>query len=334
MSAMLWRKVFGTAVAMSMLCGPAKAQEKIIMALNWIPHTLHYGIYIAQDLGWYRQTGLDVTIQRGFGSGDTVKRVGTGTADIGLADAASVVVGRANNINTKIVAMLMDRNADSIYFVKGAGINTPKDLEGKTMGAAAGETSLNLLPAFAYNVGIDHKKIEIVTMSAPNKIPSLAQRRVDTIVTFTSEEPLVKSAGKKAGVEIGRFLFANHGVEYYSIAFLVSDKMIAEKPQVIRTFLEATLRGYARAFEKPDEALDIFLKHNPESSRDLMRQQWASLEYNMLTPTFLEKGLGHIEEDKMAKTLKLMQEFQNVKADLKPSDVYTLVFLPNVRVER
>ena len=331
----LWKAIGFVVVAFSTLSGgSAQAQEKITLALNWIPHTLHYGIYLAQERGWYRDAGLEVTIQRGFGSGDTVKRVGTGTADIGLADAASVAVGRANNINTKLVAMLMERNADAIYFIKGGNIKSPKDLEGKTMGAAAGESSLNLLPAFAKNVGIDRNKIEIVIMSAPNKIPSLAQKQVNTIVTFTSEEPLVRSAGRKAGVEIDRFLFADHGIEYYSIGFIVSDKMIAEKPKVIRGFLDASLRGLASAFEKPEEALSVFLKHNPASSAEPMREQWGFLQYNLLTPTLIEKGLGYIDEQKMNDTLKLMKEFQNVRADINASDVYTLEFLPKVFIKK
>ena len=245
-------------------CSSSKADEKYTLALNWIPHSLHFGIYVAKERGWYHDAGLDIAIERGYGSGDTVKRVGMGAADFGMADAASVALGRANGVPTKLVAMLMDRPADAIYFVKGGSINSPKDLEGKTMGAAAGETSLNLLPAFAKRAGIDPKKIEIVTMASPNKIPSLAQKKVDSIVTFTNEEPMVKNAGRMAHVDIGRFLFADYGVDYYSVGIIVSDKMLATKPQVVKAFLDATMRGYAEAFANPSEALDAFSKNNPE----------------------------------------------------------------------
>jgi len=319
-------------ITAAVLASPTQAQDKFTLALNWIPHALHFGIYLAQERGWYRDAGIDLTIQRGFGSTDTVKRVATGSADFGMADAASVMVGRANGINTKLVAMLMERPADAIYFVKGGDIKSVKDLEGNTMGAAAGETSLNLLPVFAKSAGIDSKKINIVTMSSPNKIPSLVQRRVDTIVTFTNEEPMIRNAAKSANAEIGRFLFADYGVDYYSIGFIVSDKMFQSKPQAIEKFLEATLRGYAEAFRDPAAGLDAFIKNNPESSRDLMQQQWEALQYNIKTPTALAKGLGFIDEDKMSKTLQLMREFQNVKADVKPSEVYSIDELPRVDV--
>lgn len=310
----------------------AKADEKYILALNWIPHSLHFGVYVAQERGWYHDAGLNITIQRGYGSGDTVKRVGTGSADFGMADAASVALGRTNGIDTKLIAILMDRPADAIYFIKNANIKFPKDLEGRTMGAAAGETSLNLLPVFAKRAQIDPSTISIVTMASPNKIPSLVQGTVDTILTFTNEEPMVKNAARIANVEIGRFLFADYGVDYYSIGLIASDKTIATKPQAVKAFVAATMRGYAEALAKPDEGLDDFIKNNPESSRDLMQKQWSTLRYNMLTRTSAAKGLGYIEAAKMQETLDLMRDSQNLKADAKPSDVYTLEFLPHIDV--
>ncbi len=322
------------ALSCALIASQAQANDKVVLALNWIPHSLHFGIYLAKERGWYDQAGLDVQIERGYGSGDTVKRVATGSADFGLADAASVALGRASGANTKLIAMLMDKPADAIYYVKGGGIQNPKDLEGKTMGAAAGETSLNLLPVFAKRAGIDAKKIEIVTMASPNKIPSLVQRKVDTIVTFTNEEPMVKNAGRIANAEIGRFLFADYGVDYYSVGLIASDMTLQSKTDITKRFVDATMRGYAEAFAKPDEALDAFMKNNPASTRQLMQEQWATLRHNMLTPVAAQQGLGYIAEPRMEATLDLMRQFQNLNAAVKPSDVYTLDYLPHITVKQ
>ncbi len=312
----------------------AHAQEKYTLALNWVPHAIHYGIYVAQAKGWYRDNGLNIEIQRGNGSADTVKRIANGSAEFGLADAASIVVGRSNGLNVKLVAAVIGRAADAIYFVKNSNIKTPKDLEGKTMGAQAGETSLNLLPAFAKSAGIDYRKIEIVPMTVPSKIPSLVLRKVDTIVTFNNEEPMVIDAGKKAGLKIGRFLFADYGVDYYSVGLIVSDSMLAKNPKAVSVFVNETMRGYAYAIEHPEEAADIFAKINPASGRDLMLAQWRFVQANILTTTAREHGLGYIDEGKMAKTIALMKEFQNVTGDVKPSDIYTMRFLKRIDAHR
>ena len=103
-------------------------------------------MFAAQDQGIYKDAGLDVDIQRGYGSGDTVKRVATGSADFGIGDAASVVVGRSNGLAVKQVATIFDKAADAIFFVEGNGIAKPADLQGRTMGATAGETTATLFP--------------------------------------------------------------------------------------------------------------------------------------------------------------------------------------------
>ena len=64
-----------------------------------------------------------------------------------------------------------------------------------------------------------------------------------------------------------------------------------------------------------------------------MQQQWNTLRYNMLTPTAAIKGLGYIDEARMSATLNLMRKFQNLKADIKPGDVYTLKYLPHIIVK-
>ena len=325
-------KALGIAAVIMLTATQANADDKYTLALNWIPHSLHFGVYLAKERGWYHDAGMQLDIQRGYGSGDTVKRVGTGSADFGMADAASVALGRANGIETKLVAMLMDRPADAIYYIEGGDIKTPKDLEGRTMGAAAGETSLNLLPVFAKHAGIDASKIDVVTMASPNKIPSLVQKHVDTILTFTNEEPMVRNAGRISNVDIGRFLFADFGVDYYSIGLIASDKMLAAKPDAVKAFVGVTMRGYAEALAKPDEALDAFIKNNPEFSRDLMQQQWSTLRYNILAPDSGQYGLGYIGKDKMAATVALMRDFQNLNGDIKPQDIYTLDALPRIAV--
>lgn len=330
----LWSKLSILGLVFAFLSSPTKADEKYTLSLNWIPHSLHFGIYLAKERGWYHDAGLDIAIERGYGSSDTVKRVGTGASDFGLADTASVVLGRASGINTKLVAMLMNRPADAIYFVKGSGIKTPKDLEGKTMGAAVGEASLPLMPMFAKLAGFDLKKVEYVMMASPSKIPSLAQKKVDSIMTYTNEEPMVKNAGRMANVEIDRFLFADYGVDYYSVGIIVSDKMLQTKPQAIKDFVDVTMRGYAEAFSNPNEAIDAFSKSNPESSRDLMQQQWSTLRANMLTPAAGDKGLGYIDDAKMVGTLNLLRDYQNLKTDIKPADVYTMDYLSRIIVKQ
>lgn len=327
------RIIVAAALALVLAQGPAVAQDKVVFALNWVPYGIHFGVFAAKELGYYRDANVDIDIQRGYGSGDTVKRVGTGVAGIGMADEASVIVGRGKGLKVRQIATVLDRSADAIFYVKGLGINQPKDLEGHTLGAAAGETSLNLLPVFGAGAGVDTSKIHIINLTPPAKFPSLVSGKVDSIVAFTTEEPAIQSAAQKAGVQVGRFLFRDYGVDYYSIGIIASDDMLAKKPDLIKRVATATMRGYAWAAKHPEKAADFFVKNFPATTRDLMLAQWKVTIGLMLTDYTRAHGVGAINPDKMAKTLALIRKYQEVSGNVSVDDVYSTKYLGKVAAE-
>jgi NitT/TauT family transport system substrate-binding protein len=313
--------------------GSALAQEKLIFSLQWIANGNNFGVFAAKEQGFYREANLDVDVQRGYGSGDTAKRVATGTAGMGIADAASVIVGRSNGLKVKQVASLYERPPDAIFFIKGNRINTPKDLEGRTIGATAGEATVNFLPIFAANAGFDHKKLEILNMSPSAKYASLVAKTVDSIVGFVNEEPAIQSAAEKTGLQVGRFVFSDYGINYYSLGVIASDDMIAKRPELVRHVALATMRGYAWAMKNPQGAADAFVKNYPESSRAIALQQWDVALPLILTDRSRKNGLGWIENDKMTETINLIAKFQRVDSSLTAKDVYAAELLPRVPVE-
>jgi NitT/TauT family transport system substrate-binding protein len=332
---MSWKSTSVVSAGLLMIgIGAGHANEKVTFSLNWVPYGLHYGIFAAEAQGYYREAGLDIDIQRGYGSGDTVKRTATGAADIGMADMASVIVGRGNGLNVKQVATLLDRSADAIFYLKGAGIGTPKDLPGRTLGATVGETTLNLMPVFAANAGFDHKKVEIVNLAAPAKFPTFVSKKVDAIVAFRTEEPGILAAAQKASVAVDRFLFSDFGVDYYSIGFIVSDETLAKRPDMVKRFLTATLRGYAFAFKNPPAAADQFIKRFPESNRDLSFAQWTVSTEHVLTERTRASGLGYIDRAKMQHTLDLITKYQEVKQAVGLDDIYSANVLSKVELDK
>jgi NitT/TauT family transport system substrate-binding protein len=311
----------------------AGAQDKLIFSLQWIANGNNFGVFAAKEQGLYRDANLDVDVQRGFGSGETAKRVATGTADMGIADAASVIVGRSTGLKVKQVACLYERPPDAIFFIKGNRINTPKDLEGRTIGATAGEATVNLLPIFAANAGFDNKKMEMINLSPSAKYASLVAKTVDSIVGFINEEPAIQSAAQKTGLEVGKFVFSDYGIDYYSLGIIASDDLIAKRPDLVRRVALATMQGYASAIKNPQAAADAFVKNYPENSRAIALQQWDAALPLILTDRTRKNGLGPIDNDKMLATINLVAKFQRVDSTIAPKDVYAAELMPTVRVE-
>jgi NitT/TauT family transport system substrate-binding protein len=313
--------------------GKAIAQDKLIFSLQWIANGNNFGVFAAKEQGFYRDANLEVDVQRGYGSGDTAKRVATGTADMGIADAASVIVGRSNGLKVKQVASLYERSPDAIFFIKGNRINNPKDLEGRTIGATAGEATVNLLPVFGANAGFDVKKMEIINLSPSAKYASLVAKTVDSIVGFVNEEPAIQSAAQKTGLEVGRFVFNDYGINYYSLGIIASDDMIAKRPDLVRRVALATMKGYAWAIKNPQGAADAFVKNYPETSRAIALQQWDAALPLIMTDRTRKNGLGTIENEKMVETINLIARFQRIDASITAKDIYVAELLPNVPIE-
>lgn len=309
---------------------PSAAADKVSFALNWLPYGLHLGVYAAEAKGFYAADGIEIEISRGFGSGDTTKRVGTGSADFGMADASSVIIGASKGLPVKMVAMVLDKSSDAIYYAKDSGIATVNDLPGRTMGAAAGEASLNLMPAFGKGAGIDAAKVKVVSMTPPSKIPSLVAGSVDSIVTFVTEEPTILEAANAVGKPIGKFMFADFGVDRYGAAILTSDTLIETNPDLVRRMLDATMRGYAWARDNPAEAAEIFAKRFPETSRELTAAQFQITLGLMITDLAKAHGLGYIDAQKMARTIDLVASFTTFDKAVTPESVYSMAYLPKI----
>ena len=310
----------------------AAAEDKVILSLQWIPAANHFGIFSAKEEGFYRDAGLDVEVQRGYGSGESAKRVATGTADFGIADAAAVIIGRNNGLKVKQVASLYEKSPNAIFYIKGTGINTLKDMEGRSIGATAGEASLNLLPILATNAGFDAKKITIMNVTPSAKYASLVAKTVDSIVAFTNEAPTIENAAEKTGQKIGQFVFSDYGVDYYSLGFIASDRTIAERPDVVRRFLLATMKGYAWSIKNTAKAADDYMKNFPESSREITLQQWDAALSLILSDNVKKNGFGFLEKDKMAETLHLIVTSQKLESSLEVTDIFDTRFMPDVKL--
>lgn len=311
----------------------ANAADKVLFSLQWIPNGNHFGVFAAKEQGFYKEAGLDVDIQRGFGSGDTAKRVATGTADIGIADAGSVIVGRSNGLKIKMVASFYEKSPDVVFFIRNNGIDKPKDLEGRTIGASAGEAGEKLIPKFAEVSGFDMKKLSVVNIAPSAKYASLVAKTVDSIIGFVNEAPPIEAAARKTGAQVGRFVFADYGIDYYSLGIIASDSTIAQRPDVVKRFVAATMKGYAWAVKNPERAADDFVKNYPETSREIVIQQWNAALPLIVTENVRKSSLGAINPGKVADTVKLISQVQKIDGAIAPGDVYVSDFVPNIKVE-
>lgn len=312
----------------------ATAQDQVKFALDWIPYGKHAMFYASQDKGFWKEAGLDVTITRGFGSGDTAKRVAAGSEDFGFVALPSMITAKSRGADLKMVGMVHDRALDTVATLKGNNIREPKDLEGKRIGSPEGNAVRVVFPAFANINGFDPSKVTFVNMTVPAMVPSLMAGRVDAILVFYTETPTVDAAAGKVNKEPFYMQYADYGMNTYGNGIIVSEKTLEERPDVVKRFVEATYKGIAWSVENPEEAVEIFLKHNPAISRDLARKHFDIAVEHLMTPTARKEGIGYMARDRMAFTNDLVTEHMKLPAKTPVEELYTNEFLPKLYPKR
>ncbi len=312
----------------------AATRDRLTFMLNFVPYGIHTAFFVAGEKGFYDRANLDVTVERGTGSGDTVTKVAAGSIDIGFADAGSVVVGRAKGAKVTMVGMVLDKGTSTFYTYKGSGITKPKDLEGKTVADSPGSTAPALLPAFAAIHNIDVSKIKFVLVAPAAKNPMLIEKKVDAMHTFSTFEPNLKALAAQKGMEIVPLYLSEWGLDLYGLALFTSEKMLHERQDVVRRWTDATLRAIAWSVENPEEAVAIFLKKNPAVSAELAREHWRIVVDHLLTPVAKEQGIGFMTEEKMRRTRDILLKYHTPEGDIPLTALYTSEFLPKLAPKR
>jgi len=305
------------------------AEDKVALSLDWIVNGTHAGYFVAREKGFYKNAGLDVTISRGFGSGDTVKRVANGSATFGIADTGAVIAARANDdVPVRIVAMIYDRSSLGLIYLKQSGITSPKDLEGRKLGRSASGASVNMLPGFFKVNGVDRSKISEVVIDGALFLPMLMSGQVDAVTEQAINAGRFKKAAKDAGKEALVMRYADYGLSSYGNALLASASTVQDKADLVKRFTEATLKGIAYAIDHQDEAISILRISNPEVEAEGAMDELQVLKETESTPDVGQHGIGYIDERKLAATIETVTSALSLKRTLQLNELYAQGFLP------
>ena len=306
------------------------APQKVVFALNWFPVGDHAAYWVALEKGYFRQRGLDVDMQNSKGSGDSIAKVDTGRADVGLADSAVVIASSARGTKVKVVGMVFDKSPLNVWSRKDAPITKPKDLEGKTVAAPPGDGQRQMFPAFARLNGIDPTKVTWVNVEPAAKVPALAEKRVDAVADYTTGLPFYeKAVGKGNAVMLP---WADHGFDMYSMSIIASEKTMKERAPMLRAFLEASYLGWRDVMSDPKSALEIFKKRVPEIDLSIIEPNMMMGLELMKTDRYARNGIGWMEEKKMCQSVDLVNTYMGVPTKVECKAVYTNEFLTRVEL--
>jgi NitT/TauT family transport system substrate-binding protein len=285
------------------------------------------------DKGYYKAEGLDVTIDPSVGSLEPIQRVASGEYDMGFADINALIKFRDVKPGTpvKAIFMLYNRPPFAVIGRKSRGIATPKDLEGKTLGAPVADGAFAQWPIFAQANSIDVSKVTIENISFPVREPMLAAGQVDAITGYAFSSYIdLKDKGVPVD-DIVVLLMADYGVPLYGNAILVNSKFATEHPDAVKGFLRAFMRGLRETVKQPSTAIESVLKRNTLARKPVeLERLTMAIRENIVTPEVKANGYGGIDDARFSASIEqiaLAHKFKNAKP--KPDDIFDPSYLPS-----
>jgi len=309
----------------------AAAQSAVRFSLDWALQGNHGMWSLAEDRGIYRQNQLAVRMDRGFGSGDALIKVGSGAYDLGFADFAGAVKFNADNPQNRLVMIypVFDRTAAAIVTLKGRGIEKPQDVAGKMLGAPEGEASRMLFPAFARVAGIDTSRVRWTSMAANLRDTMLRTRQVDAVsgFLFTVHFNLIG-----IGIPEDQILgwpYAEHGLDLYGNGVFCRAEWLERNQETAARFVKASVEGLKLLLADVPAGMASLKRREPLFDEALEARRFAmTRDRSIITPNTRANGLGYLDMARARQLIEVNAEALGVANPPTVESMFTDRYLP------
>ncbi|WP_439596404.1 ABC transporter substrate-binding protein [Falsiroseomonas sp.] len=306
------------------------ALTPIKFSLDWAFQGPQAPYLLALERGYFREEGLDVSIDRGFGAGDVPVKVASGAYQFGVGDISAVMRLRLTQPGTDLICpfILAQGSPLSAMTLRRTGIRTPKDLEGKRLAAPETDGGRQFFPAFARATGIDLAKITWITVTPPLREPMLARGDADAITGFETSGVFSLRALNIPQSDIVVMRYSNFGVALLSTGLQVRKSYAEANPRVVTGMIRAIIRGHADAWAEPDAAIAALVRRDPTAPAALEKERLiANFEF-LRTPEVLSGGYGNLPMERVQASIETIRTAFAIPATLAAADFYTPAYLP------
>jgi NitT/TauT family transport system substrate-binding protein len=315
--------VLATAVCVGVLSGSAIAAEKITYLLPAPPSLPAFAPWVlAKHLGYYTEAGYDVEFVVARGGVDVAKQIGVGNAPIGGAIGDTPIIVRGNGVPVKAVGLMGGGAMTVIVGRKDRGIEKLEDLRGKKISVLAFQdtTYYALLGALA-SKGITKNDVNAQAVGPAAVASLVVAGTVDACACTPDWEINVKDGVKDVVAFPTKDYFQS-----MSQAILTSDKMIAERPDMVRAIVKATLRGMKFVMDDPNKAALVYVEASPafKGKEELMKQILA----NYTERTYRgQSTLGAMDPQRLSNLQKFYKAQGFIEAELPVDQLYSNDFI-------
>jgi putative hydroxymethylpyrimidine transport system substrate-binding protein len=276
-------------------------QKQLTVVLDWFVNPDHAPLMVADQQGFYRDQGLQITFVAPADPSDPVKLLAAGKADIAVTYLPQFLLQQKQGLPLAELGVLVAMPLDCLMVLRDGPIKTIKDLKGKRVGYSMGGTGEIMLKTMLQANGLKLQDVQLINVHY-SLSQALLLGNVDAVVgVMRNFEPIeIELVGKATCL----FYPEENGMPLYDeLIFVVNQKNLNDP--AFAKFLLATRQGTIYLINHPEESWQKFAKNHPELNNKLNHRVWvATLPRFALRPELIDKNGNQIFENFLTKMVR------------------------------
>ena len=275
------------------------------LAFNYNGHRSPY--LLGVDRGFYRDVGLDVEVLEGKGVTSSMQLVAGKQDTFTIVDPPSLMLGAAQGMPIRQVAQLYQTSPNAVISWKEHNISRPADLAGKSVATLQGDTTTTMLYALLAKNNVDRNAVRIVASDGGTRNQTFLSKRTEAITGFTNDSFLGLSALTDNGLTA--FPYSAFGIDTMGDGIAAHLDTLKSSPEVVRAFVQASIRAYEYALAHPEEAIESLIKRSPSLKADVEVAKLKATAQLLKAKGGASQAVGFSDKVRWEEAQALMNEF-------------------------
>jgi NitT/TauT family transport system substrate-binding protein len=312
------------------------ALQKFKFNLGWKVEASGAGFLLALQRGYYKDAGLDVTIDTGNGSAAAISLVGGGAYDAASADLSTMIEFNAANpqAGLKAVAIQYDLNPNSVMVRKDGPIKKPADLAGKNILGQPFNASRKLFPVFAKAQGFDPSGIKWENVAPDIGDTLFAKGDFDAAAYFFFTGLLNLKARGISPEQLTVFRFSEFGMKSYGNGIVANPKAMASA-DTMSAFVKASTQGWLDCMADPRAGAAAIKLREPLANESLeLERLKLIIDGTMRTADTKANGWGAATPARLQATIDETISAFNLKSGMTTNDFWSDKFLASTSIRK
>lgn len=326
-------KTFGLALAAGLLTTSAvMAEDDVRLRLNWMYYGSHAGFALGKDAGIYDSAGIDIDIRSGNGSSSAHRLVANGDSDFAYGSCGALINLASQGAEIVSVAVIDAMGAEAVIVRPDSGVKTIQDLKGKTILTTANAGVNTFFPIVLANAGLTEDEVNVTNVPDGALVSAYLQGSGDAVAILGGLDDKPAEIRANGGDDPILFPYSDFGVDQVGYCISTKKDTVANNPDLVNRFVDATLAAYAATEADPDKAVaaiaDIVGGTMAEDEGKAQSRAVLDVTLGLLySGANTDTKLGLNVASDWESMVNLMKEYNDLDPNADPASFYTNEFI-------